>query len=214
MDISIILVDDHSIVRASLRAQLEKQPGLTVVGEVSNGRLAVELLMKTSANVVIMDVGMAEMNGIEATRRIIAQSPNTKVLALSGLDKRFVTAMLRAGASGYVHKNCDFEEFLLAIRTVAEGKPYISPEIAGAVVEAALSGSSESETVGQSSLTSREREVLQLLAEGKTVKQIALQLHVGKSTVETHRRHIMEKLDLHNIAQLTRYAIREGITFL
>ena len=213
MSVRILLADDHRIMRQGLRALLEKEADVEVSGEAEEGRTAVQLARKLKPDVVVMDVGMPDLNGIEATRQIKAEAPAAKVLALSmHADKRFVERMLTAGASGYVLKDDAFEELVGAIRTVAANKIYLSPGIAGAVVEDFVRYSRTAESTGRIILTPRQREVLQLLAEGKTTKQIASLLYVSRKTVETHRRQIMEKLDIHSIAELTKYAVREGLT--
>ena len=164
--------------------------------------------------VVVMDVSMPDLNGMEATKQIIESLPETRVIALSmHSDKRFVIGMLRAGASGYLLKDCASQELANAILQVAGGKKYLSPEITGVVIDdVLLAGSSEEGETAASQLSPREREVLQLIAEGWSTKQIASHLYVSIKTIETHRRQIMKKLDLHNIADLTKYAVREGLT--
>jgi DNA-binding NarL/FixJ family response regulator len=186
---------------------------MEVVAEAGNGRRAVELAKKLSPNLVIMDIAMPELNGMEAARQILTVSPHTKIIALSmHSDRRYVSEILKVGALGYLLKECAFEELDRAIRTVISGQIYLSPGIAHVVVEdyvQKLSGKDDSPT---SMLSPREREILQLLADGKNVKQIALQLHISGKTVETHRRNIMEKLDIHSLPELTKFAIREGLT--
>ena len=181
-----------------------------------NGKEAVQLAAKAGAHVIVMDVAMSDLNGIEATRKIIAANPNTKVVALSGhANREFVREMLTAGASAYVLKKRAYEELVRAIREVMTGKKYLSPDIARGVVDGYVElSSSTSEKPAFMLLTDREREVLQQLAEGKSTKEIADDLRVSVKTVETHRRNIMEKLNLHSVAELTKYAIREGVTSL
>lgn len=215
MSITIVLADDHTVVRAGLRSLLDNDPEFDVVAEASNGRETVEMVRDHQPQVVIMDVAMPELNGVEATRQILGIVPHVKVLGLSmHSDKRFVITMLKAGAAGYLLKNCATRELKGAIRTIVENRTYISPDIANLVVDALVREDDPPQDSGKTALSPREREVLQLLAEGGTVKAIAQQLHVSPSTVESHRRQIMEKLDLHSIAELTKYAIREGLTFL
>ncbi|MEW5743951.1 MAG: response regulator transcription factor [Nitrospirota bacterium] len=215
MTIRIILVDDHTIVRTGLRSLLDKLPGLEVVAEAENGRKALELVRTIAPDIVIMDVSMPDMNGIEAARRIVAETPGVKILALSmHSDKYFVAEMLKAGASGYLLKDCIFEELAHAIHTVAAGHTYLSPGITGVMVRDYVYLSAKGPPSAFSTLTAREREVLQLLAEGKTARDIAALLKVSIKTVETYRQHLMDKLDLHSIAELTKYAIREGLTSL
>ena len=215
MSIRILLADDHRIMRQGLRTLLEKQTDIEVVGEAEDGPTAVQLVRELSPDVIVMDIGMPGLNGIEATHRIIAEVPGVKVIALSmHSDRRFVAEMFKAGASGYLPKDCAFEELARAIRAVVAGGKYLSPEIAGVVVKNYVRHLTETDRSAPPSLTSREREVLQLLAEGKSTRQVASCLHVCESTVATHRQHIMEKLDIHSIAGLTKYAVRAGLTSL
>lgn len=215
MSIRILLADDHKITRQGLRSLLEKQPDMEVVAEAEEGRTAVRLVQELVPNVVIMDVSMPDLNGMEATRRIVAEFPNVKIIALSmHSDSLFVTEMLRSGASGYLLKDCAFEELERAIRTVMANKTYLSPSISGVVVDDYLHRLSKADFSNSEVLSDREREVLQLVAEGKSTKQIALKLHISTKTVETHRRQIMNKLDIHTVAELTKYAIRKGLTSL
>jgi DNA-binding NarL/FixJ family response regulator len=213
MTIRVLIADDHTIMRAGLRSLLEKEDQIEVVAEAENGRRAVQLAVEHEPDVVVMDVSMPDLNGIEATSQVLESLPEAKVIALSmHTDKRFVMGMLRAGASGYLLKDCASQELANAIVSVASNKKYLSPDIAGVVIEDSLYGlQQEGETVS-SLLSAREREVLQLIAEGWSTKQIAAHLYVSVKTIETHRRQIMKKLDLHNIAELTKYAIREGLT--
>jgi DNA-binding NarL/FixJ family response regulator len=213
MSIRIILADDHKITRQGLRVLLEKEADMEVVAEAEEGRTAVRLAAEFMPDIVIMDVSMPDMNGVEAARRIVSESPSVRVIALSmHSDTLFVTEMLKSGAAGYLLKDCAFEELARAIRAVIDGKTYLSPSISGVVVEDYLHRVSKTSVSSGDVLTSREREVLQLLAEGKSTKQIALKLHISIKTVETHRRQIMEKLDIHTVAELTKYAIRKGFT--
>jgi DNA-binding NarL/FixJ family response regulator len=215
MSIRILLADDHKIVREGLRTLLEKKPGMEVIAEAENGYTAVRLVRKLLPDVAIIDIGMPDLNGIEATRRIIAQNPRIKVIALSmHSDSRFVKQMLKAGASGYLLKDCAFEELVQAIRAVVTNRVYLSPVIANTVLKDYLYHLSKTDFPILSILTLKEREVLQLIAEGKTTKEIALHLRISIKTIETHRRQIMNKLDIQSIAELTKYAIREGLTFL
>jgi two-component system, NarL family, response regulator NreC len=212
--ITIILADDHSIFRQGLRALLDKQSSLEVIGEAGNGREAIALVEELSPQVIVMDVGMPDLNGIEATRRIVGKFPKTKVIGLSmHNDKHFVKQMLQAGASGYLLKESIFEELVQAIEAVVNKKGFLSPKIARLVIEDYTGGKTE-EDPGMASLSKREREILQLLAEGKTSKQIADELFLSPKTVENHRKRVMQKLDIHNVAELTKFAIRHGLTFL
>jgi len=215
MSIKVILADDHQIMREGLRSVLEKQKDMEVVAEAKNGREAVELSQELSPDVIVMDIAMPDLNGIEATRQIVAQAPEVKVLALSmHSDRRFAAGMLSAGASGYLLKDCASEELVQAIRTVTSGQSYLSPGITDTMINDYAQRISDSDGSAFSVLTNREREVLQLLAEGRTTKQIAEQLYVSVKTVETHRQHLMEKLDVRSVAELTKYAVREGLTSL
>lgn len=214
MSIRILLADDHRIMREGLRSLIEKEPDMEVVAEAEDGRTAVQLVQELSPDVAIMDITMRELNGIEATRQIMTYSPGVKVIALSmHSDQRFVKEILKIGASGYLLKDCAFEELVCAVRTVVANRAYLSPEIAHIVINYIhhLPGG---DSLVFSALTAREREVLQLLAEGETTRQIASHLYVSVKTVETHRRKIMKKLDIHSIAELTKYAIHEGLTSL
>jgi len=213
MTIRVLIADDHTIMRAGLRSLLEKEDQIEVVAEAENGRRAVQLAVEHKPDVVVMDVSMPDLNGIEATAQVLDSLPDAKVIALSmHTDKRFVMGMLRAGASGYLLKDCASQELANAIVSVKSNKKYLSPDIAGVVIEDSLYGVQQEEKTVSSLLSAREREVLQLIAEGWSTKQIASHLYVSVKTIETHRRQIMRKLDLHNIADLTKYAIREGLT--
>lgn len=215
MSIRIVLADDHKIVRDGLRSLLDNQDGMSVIAEAENGRAIVDLAMELRPDVVVMDVGMPDLNGMEATRQIVGQDPNIRVIALSmHSDKRFVEGMLSAGAVGYVLKDSAFETLATAIRTVVKEGAYLCAKVAGVVVSDYVSRLPRARADDQPALTPREREVLQLLAEGNTTKQIASQLSVSVKTIETHRSRIMEKLDMRSIAELTKYAVREGLTSL
>ena len=213
--IRVIIADDHMIVRDGLRSLLERQPDMEVVAEANNGREALKQTKNLLPDVVVMDIGMHELNGIEATLQIVGNSPVVKVLALSMYsDKRFIIGMLKAGASGYMLKDSAFRELVDAIRVVASNKVYISPSIAGVLAEDYLENLAEKDNSVHSILTSREVEVLQLLAEGKSTKQTASILGVSTKTIETHRKNIMKKLEIDNLVGLAKYAIREGIITL
>jgi DNA-binding NarL/FixJ family response regulator len=215
MSIRVILVDDHQIMLQGLRALLDKQPDMEVIAEAGEGRTALRLARDLSPDVIILDVAMPDLNGIETARMITAEMSDIKVIALSmHSDRRFVIEMLKAGASGYLLKDCALEDLVRAIRVVMANQTYLSPEIAGTVVEEYVRRSPDGDTSAFSILTVREREVLQLLAEGLSTKNIAARLHVSVKTIETHRQHIMEKLDTHSIADLIKYAVREGLTSL
>jgi DNA-binding NarL/FixJ family response regulator len=213
MKARILLADDHKIMRDGLRALLDALPGIEVVGEAENGRVMVRMVRQVPADLVIMDVGMPDLNGIEATREILSIAPDMKVVALSmHSDKRYVSEMFRAGAAGYLLKDCAFEELARAIQVVMAGQSYISPPIAESMIRDFLENSPTDPTSPYSILTPREREVLQLIAEGYSVRQIASHLNISTKTVEKHRQHIMTRLSLSNMADLIKYAIREGLT--
>ncbi|MEI6211459.1 MAG: response regulator transcription factor [bacterium] len=214
MHVRLVLADDHEILREGLKALLASEPDMTVVGEASSGTAILELARKTGAHIVVMDVAMPDLNGIEATRKILKAGAGIKVVALSGhSNEEFVREMLKAGASAYVLKSRAYEELVRAIREVMKGKKYLSPEIARGVVDAFVEmSSSRSANPAFVVLTDREREALQLITEGKSTKEVADALGVSVKTIETHRHNIMEKLNLHSVAELTKYAIREGLT--
>ena len=215
MSIRVLLADDHKITRQGLRSLLEKQKDVEVVAEAENGRTAVRLAAELAPDVVIMDITMPDLNGIEAARQILSESPDIKIIALSmHSDTLFVTEMLKSGAAGYLLKDCAFEELARAIKTVVENKTYLSPSISGIVVDDYIHRLSKADFSGSEVLSDREREVLQLMAEGNSTKKIAQKLHISVKTVETHRRQIMNKLDIHTVAELTKYAIRKGLTSL
>ena len=215
MNIKVILADDHRIVREGLQRLLADVEGIEVIGEAENGRQTLQLVQKLKPDLVVMDISMPDLNGIEATQQILAKEKPPKIIALSmHTEKRFITEMLRAGAMGYLLKDCAREELALAINTVIRGKVYLSADIAGVVTKELTKMATTSESSPYTALSSREREILQLLAEGHGTKEIAQKLFVSVKTVETHRQNIMNKLDLHSIADLTKYAIREGITSL
>jgi len=206
--IRILLADDHALVRQGFRMILEEQPDMEIVGQAGNGREAVELASKLHPDVAVMDVAMPELNGIEATRRITTVSPRTRVLALSmHKDSMYVREILRAGARGYLLKDSGDADLVAAVRAVAKGDGYISPSVSGAV----LSDYRRHVTDPLDLLTSREREVLQMIAEGKTNKEIATSLSLSVYTVEAHRGRVMEKLNLHSTGELVRFALRNGL---
>jgi DNA-binding NarL/FixJ family response regulator len=215
MGIRIVLCDDHQIIREGLRSLLEKQKDMVVVGEGMNGHDALRLASESSPNVMVLDVAMPDLNGIGAAQRLHEAHPDLKILALSmHSDKHFVTGMLEAGASGYMLKDCAFSELANAIRTLMGGGIYISPKIAGNVLKEFTQRANPARKTNRTELSDREKEVLQLIAEGHSTKKIASTLHVSVKTVETHRQHIMQKIGDHNVAGLTKFAIREGLTSL
>lgn len=215
MSIGILLVDDHEIMREGLCALFKKNDDLEVVGQASDGRIAVEMVYELSPDVVIMDIGMPNLNGIEATRLMLADHPKLKIMALSTHSEGSIVAkMLKAGASGYMLKESAFAELVDGINAMMENKTYLCSKVAKVVFSDYVNLITNPKYAGKDNLTSRERQVLQLVAEGKTTKEIAPALHVSVKTIDSHREHIMEKLDIHNIAGLTKYAIREGLTFL
>ena len=215
MSIGILLADDHQLFRDGLRSLLENQADLEVVAEAEDGRAAVQQAQELKPDIVVMDVSMPDLNGMEATRQVVRRAPRTKVLALSmHSDRRFVEGMLKAGAHGYLLKDCANEEFIRAIRTVASGQTYLNSAVAGEVVEGYVHKKGPEASAASEILTAREREVLQLVAEGLMTKEIARKLNISVKTADTHRQQIMNKLNIHNVADLTKFAVREGLTSL
>jgi DNA-binding NarL/FixJ family response regulator len=211
----ILLADNHKLFCEGLRTLFAKQASTEIVGEAANGRLAVQLARQLAPDLVIMDIGMPELNGMEATRRIRAELPLIKVLAVSmHSDRQYVSGMLSAGASGYVVKDSAFAELEKAIQIVMKGGRYLSPEIVGVVVDDYVQRLSPAPGSSLAKLSEREREVLQLLAEGHSTAEIATLLQVSRKTVETHRKNLTLKLELYSVADLTKFAVREGITSL
>ena len=210
MLINILLVDDHTIVRFGLSQLIELEDGMKVVGQAKSGLEAIRLVRELSPDIVIMDISMSDINGIDATQAIIRDFPKVKVIALSmHSSKKFVLEMFNAGASAYLLKTCKFDELVQAIHAVMSGKSYISPEISNVVLDNFVRNATE-----EQALSKRERQVLQLLAEGNTTKQIGVKLHISPKTVETHRLRVMEKLEIYNIAELTKYALQEDLIAL
>jgi DNA-binding NarL/FixJ family response regulator len=209
--IRVILADDHRLFRAGLRSILEAQPGIEVVGEAVDGQATLTCVAATPADILLLDISMPGLNGIETLRRLAAQGGNIKVIVLSmHSDRYFISESFKAGARGYLLKDSAIQELVKGIRTVMKGDVYLSSTIAGILVSdyANLAAASPREA---SDLTSREREVLQMIAEGRSTKDVATRLCLSAKTVETHRKHLMDKLDIHSVAELTRYAIRVKI---
>ncbi len=207
--IRILLTDDHKMMREALCAVLDKETDMSVAGEAGDGKEALQLCRELLPDVVLMDIDLPDMSGIEVTRRIIAEFPAVRVLAVSTyIDRRFIAGMLDAGATGYIHKAAGRDEVLQGIRAVAAGTTYLSQNVAAMLAHSPEQQEAESTL---SSLGKRETEVLRLIAEGRTSAQIAAQLHIASGTAEVHRYNIMRKLNLHSVAELTKYAIREGL---
>jgi DNA-binding NarL/FixJ family response regulator len=213
-EVKILIADDHRMMCEGLRAILEKER-FEVVGMASNGLEAIALARELRPDIVVVAISMHELNGIDTTRRLIAELPSTKIIALAtNADRRFVVAMFRAGATAYLPKSSASDELFQAIRSVVSGHRYISPALADMMVDGSVVQTPSMESVSDDLLTAREREVLQQLAEGRSSKGIARNLGIAVPTVITHRRQIMTKLHLHTTAELTKYAIREGLTSL
>jgi DNA-binding NarL/FixJ family response regulator len=213
MGIKVLVVDDHKLLREAVRFRLHAEEGMDVVGEAENGRVAVHLARELNPDVIIMEVGLPNMNGVEATHQILREQPGTKVIAFAGgLDRHSVQRMLAAGASGYVLKSCSLEELLAAIRDVMENRTYLSSQVCAMVVDGYVSHSADSKCSMCPELTAREREVLQLITEGKSTKMIAKELCLSGKTIDWHRSRIMKKLHIESIAGLVRYAMAEGLT--
>ena len=213
MGIKIILADDHAMLRHGLSKLLQNEKDMEVIAQAKDGRTTVELAKELSPNIIIMDIGMPDLNGIEATRQIVKENPKVKIIALSmHSSKNFIIEMFKAGAAGYLLKDCEFDELVNAIRLVMNNKTYISPAISDVVVDNYMRRPANTKDSAFSILSQREREVLQLLTEGNATKQIGKRLHISAKTVEVHRLNLMNKLKIDNIAQLTKYAVQEGLT--
>ena len=215
MSIRVLLADDHRIMREGLRSLIERESDMEVVAEAADGRRTVRLAQELSPDVALVDISMPELNGIEATGQITSTDADVKVLALSmHSEEHFIMGMLRAGASGYLLKDCAADELCSAIRTVISDETYLSPKAASVVISDYRRELSDVKSARSSGLTPREREVLQLVTEGDTSKKIAAQLDVSVKTIQAHRQQIMDKLGIHSVAGLTKYAIQKGITSL
>ncbi|MDZ7738555.1 MAG: response regulator transcription factor [Bacteroidales bacterium] len=209
MKAKIILADDHKIVREGLRNVIESSPAYTVIAEADNGRQAVKLAAEKNPDIILMDVAMPDLNGIEAAKQILNINPGIRIIGLSmHSDKQFVSGMLAAGAYAYLLKDCDSGELMKAIDTVMHNQKYVSNKISGLILTDFISGLDDDDCA----LSLREREILQLIAEGKSSKQIGELLFVSSKTVDVHRKNIMDKLKLHTLPELTKYAIRSGLT--
>ena len=213
METRILIADSHRIVREGICSLLDNEDDIEIVGQADDGRIAIQLAQELRPDVIIMDTSMPSLNGIEATRKIVHESPGVKVIALSShSDRRSVCEMLKAGASGYLPKTCAFEELLCAIRNVVLDRNYLSSQISTLVVNEYVRHTVNQGESAYSVLTEREREVLQLIAEGRSTKEIARELHVSTKTIEWHRSQLMKKLHIESIADLVKYAISEGLT--
>jgi DNA-binding NarL/FixJ family response regulator len=214
MPIRVLLVDDHTMFREALCLMLAREPEVEVVGELGEGARVVEAVAKLLPDVLVIDISMPDVNGIQATRLVRAQFPQVQVVALSAFNyKKFVMEMMEAGATAYVVKSAAGEQLLQAIKSAAKGQVFLCPEAAATLIEASQRGSQSSTGARDNKrLGRRETEVLRLLTDGLTSPQIAEKLHIATSTVDVHRRNIMSKLELHNVAELTKYAIRTGLT--
>jgi DNA-binding NarL/FixJ family response regulator len=215
MKLRVLIADDHVLFREGLRALLARDPEIEVVAEAGDGRSAVRMALELLPDVVMMDLTMPEMNGIEATRQIVGNNGGIGILVLSmESERRFVVASLKAGAKGYLLKDSAFAELTTALRTVAAGEPYLSPKVANLVIKEFMERGPEDETQNSRRLTERECEVLKMIADGMSTKEISLASNVSTKTIDSQRNSIMKKLDLYSIAQLTKYAIHKGISTL
>jgi DNA-binding NarL/FixJ family response regulator len=211
--ITLIIADDHKLFRLGLRQLLDKQPTVKVIGEAATGLEAAKMASELKPDVVLMDISMPELNGIEATRRIVDEDSDVRVIILSmHADRRYMQEALRAGAKGYLLKDSAPEEVMRGIQKVMRGQFYLSAAINQQLISAFIQFAEPASDSPFALLSSREREVLQLLAEGRSTREIADKLNVSGKTVETHRMHLMEKLNMHTVAELTKYAVREGLT--
>ena len=213
--IRILLVDDHKLIRNAMRRMIEYSFNMVVAAETGDGRSAVHLAEQLSPDVVIIDIGMPVLNGFEATRQIIARCPKTRVIALSGYSEpQFVAEMIASGAIGYLTKNCEIQEIAQAINMALKGQLYLDSRLSARIVQKHLDALPTLHDRASPVLSTREREVVKLYAEGFTTRHIAENLYISVKTVESHRSHIMKKLNINSVAEMTRYAIREAISFL
>jgi DNA-binding NarL/FixJ family response regulator len=215
MSMKIVIADDHHLVREGLKILIDKAENIEIIGEAESGRQAVELSEKLNPDVIVMDVAMPDLNGMEAAQKIMLINPTAKILALSmHKEKKYIINMFKAGASGYLLKDDTYKELITAIEEVNNGNIYLSSTIANVIVKEILRNINNRENLICPGLTPKEREVLKLYAEGSSTKKIAYELKISVKTVETHRKHIMDKLGIYTIAELTKYAIKEGLTSL
>ncbi|HSR53168.1 MAG TPA: response regulator transcription factor [Acidobacteriota bacterium] len=216
MNLRLLVAEDHAMFRELLIRQLQSIDTFDVIGQAGNGREAVEEALSRAPDIVLMDVDMPDMNGIAATRRLQRENPSIKVINVSvHSDERTMVRCFEAGAVGYLPKKCALEDLIEAIRTVAKGQVYVSPSVAGVLIEHLLNRPDEKKSTSSiRALSEREQEVLQLIAEGQNTKEIAFKLNVSVKTIESHRKNIMDKLDLRSVAELTKFAVREGLTAL
>lgn len=213
--VGVIFVDDHEVFHACIRHLFDLQDNMKMLAVANNGRSAVKLARELSPDVVVMDISMPGLNGIDATRKILSENPGTKIIALSMHSERnIILQILRAGAKGYVLKDSAFDELVTAIQAVMRDNMYLSPKITGSVLDDLLQREEEPESVAAAALSVREREVLQLIAEGRATREIADELNLSVKTIETHRAQIMRKIKANNLADLIKYAVREGLTTL
>lgn len=212
-NIEIVLAEDHAMVRKGFNLILENEPSIEIIDEVQDGKAAIKSVQKHKPDVVVMDISMPRLNGLEATRQILKDYPDTKILILTiHTSDKYIARILQCGAAGYVLKKSAPEELIEAVKTVIKGEKYFSSSISSKIIDKLMNGSLPSDdSANSASLTNREVEILQLISEDYTNKEIAKNLHISIKTVESHRSNIMKKLDLHSPVELTKYAIREGI---
>lgn len=213
MPIRVLIVEDHNLMRQGLVSLLKKEADIDVVGEAENGQQAVDLAESLEPDLIVMDIGLPELNGLDASKIILGKKPDIQILGISmHTEYRFVMRALRVGVRGYLSKNCAYSDLCVAIRVIMEGQMYLSPSVTKIVMENTLSRMPDEEATLISSLNDRERRVLQYVAEGKASKQIARLMYISENTVTKYRQSIMKKLGLTNVADLTKFALREGLT--